>query len=81
MAEYAETFRSMTGDQAKSMVETFLAADEGIAKVKRDYVKKFRKFLPDTKVARVFLIDERIDGAEAAQLLSQIPVTGEQASQ
>ena len=76
VAEYAETFRTMTDDQAKSMVETFLAADEGIAKVKRDYLKKFRKFLPETKVARVFLIDERIDGALAAQLLSKIHVTG-----
>ena len=79
--EYAETFRSMTGDQAKAMVENFLAADEGIVKVKRDYLKKFRKFLPETKVARVFLIDERIDSAIAAQLLSKIPVTGEQAAQ
>jgi len=67
----------MSGDQAKAMVESFLAADEGIVKVKRDYLKKFRKFLPETKVARVFLIDERIDGAEAAQLLSKIPVSGE----
>ena len=77
VAEYAETFRTMSGDQAKAMVESFLAADEGIVKVKRDYLKKFRKFLPETKVARVFLIDERIDGAEAAQLLSKIPVSGE----
>ncbi len=81
VAEYAETFRTMTSDQAKSMVESFLAADEGIVKVKRDYLKKFRKFLPETKVARVFLIDERIDGAEAAQLLSKIPVTGGQVAQ
>jgi hypothetical protein len=81
VAEYAETFRTMTGDQAKAMVESFLAADEGIAKVKRDYLKKFRKFLPETKVARVFLIEERIDGAEAAQLLSKIPVTGEATEQ
>ena len=81
VAEYAETFRTMTGDQAKAMVESFLAADEGIVKVKRDYLKKFRKFLPETKVARVFLIDERIDGAEAAQLLSKIPVTGEATAQ
>ena len=77
VAEYAETFRTMSGDQAKTMVKSFLAADEGIVKVKRDYLKKFRKFLPETKVARVFLIDERIDGAEAAQLLSKIPVSGE----
>ena len=31
VAEYAETFRT-TSDQAKAMVESFLAADEGIVK-------------------------------------------------
>ncbi len=81
IAEYAETFRTMTGDRAKSMVESFLAADEGIVKVKRDYLKKFRKFLPETKVARVFLLDERANSAEAVMLLSKIPVAGEQPPQ
>jgi Spy/CpxP family protein refolding chaperone len=77
VAEYAETSRTMTGDQAKAMIELFLAADEGIVKVKRDYLKKFRKFLPETKVTRVFMIDERIDSALSAQLLSGVPVAGE----
>lgn len=81
VAEYAETFRTMTGDQAKSMVESFLSADEAIVKVKRDYLKKFRKFLPETKVARVFLLDERINTAEAVLVVSKIPVAGEQPAQ
>ncbi len=81
VVEYAETFRTMTGDQAKSMVESFLSADEAIVKVKRDYLKKFRKFLPETKVARVFLLDERINTAEAVLLVSKIPVAGEQPAQ
>ena len=79
VAEYAETFRTMTGDQAKSMVESLLSADEGIVKVRRDYVKKFRKFLPETKVARVFLIDDRIDAAMSALLFAQVPVVVEPA--
>ncbi len=81
VAEYAETFRTMTGDQAKSMVESLLAADEGIVKARRDYLKKFRKFLPETKVARVFLIDDRIDVAMAAQLFTRVPLVGEPAAQ
>ncbi len=81
VAEYAETFRTMTGDQAKSMVEGLLAADEGIVKARRDYLKKFRKFLPETKVARVFLIDDRIDAAVAALLFARVPVVGEPAAQ
>ena len=81
VAEYAETFRTMTGDQAKSMVESFLSADEAIVKLKRDYLKKFRKFLPETKVARVFLLDERINAAEDVLLVTKIPVAGEPQAQ
>lgn len=81
VAEYAEIFRTMTGDEAKSMVETFLQADEGIVRLKRDYLKKFRKFLPETKVTRVFMIDDRIDAAIAAQLLAKAPVAGDPPAQ
>ena len=49
--------------------------------MKRDYLKKFRKFLPETKVARVFLIDDKINGVDAAELMSKVPVTGEATEQ
>jgi len=81
VAEYAEIFRTMTGDQAKSMVEDYLQADEGIAKLKRDYLKKFRKFLPETKVARVFMIDDKINAAAFAELMARVPVAGSPATQ
>jgi hypothetical protein len=77
LSDYAEVFRTMTGDQAKSILEDFLQTDEEIAKVKRDYLKKFRKFLPDTKVTRFYLIDAKIDLAGEAMLMTKIQTIGE----
>jgi hypothetical protein len=75
--EYAEIFRTMTGDQANAILEDVLQADEGIAKLKREYLKKFRKFLPDTKVTRVYLIDAKIDLAGEAALMTKVQTIGE----
>jgi len=77
IAQYTEIFRSMTGDQAKSILEDFMQSDEEIAKVKRDYQKKFRKFLPDTKLTRFFLIDAKIDLADEAMLMTKVQTIGE----
>ena len=77
IAQYTEIFRSMTGDQAKSILEDFLQSDEEIAKVKRDYLKKFRKFLPDTKLTRFYLIDAKIDLADEAMLMTKVQTIGE----
>lgn len=74
---YAEIFRTMTADQAKGMLEDLLQADEAEAKVKRDYLKKFRKVLPETKVTRVFMIDGRFDADAARALMATVPLAGE----
>jgi len=81
VVEYAQIFRTMTADQAQSIVEESMRIDENIAKLKRDYLKKFRKFLPETKVARVFMIDDKISAASLAELMTKVPVTGETAPQ
>ena len=75
--DYAEIFRTMTGDQAKAILEDVLQTDEEISKVKRDYLKKFRKFLPETKVTRFYLIDAKIDLAAEAMLMTKVQTVGE----
>jgi len=75
--EYAEIFRTMTGEQADAILEDVLQADEGIAKIKRDYLKKFRKFLPETKLTRFYLIDAKIDLAGEAMLMTKVQTIGE----
>lgn len=45
ISEYAQQYRSMTGDVARSLLEGYLATDEQVLKLKRQYLSKFRKGL------------------------------------
>ena len=81
IAAYAENFRTMTGDMAKAMLEDLLQADESLVKLKRDYLKKFLKVLPETKVTRVFIIDACFDVGANRELMAKVPLAGEAASQ
>ena len=74
IAEYAQKYRSMTGDVARSLLEGYLATDEQVLKLKRQYLGKFRKGLPETKVARYYQIENKMDAQAAAELALQIPL-------
>ncbi len=78
---YAESFRTMTGDDAKGMLEDLLQADESLVKVKRDYLKKFLKVLPQTKVTRVFIIDGKFDADAMHDLMAKVPLAGADSTQ
>jgi hypothetical protein len=74
IADYAENYRSMTGDKAKSLLEGYMHTDEDVLKLKRQYLSKFRKGLPETKVARYYQIENKMDALVAAELALQIPL-------
>jgi hypothetical protein len=74
IADYAESYRSMTDDKAKSLLEGYLGTDENVLKVKRQYLSKFRKGLPEIKVARYYQIENKMDALVAADLSLQIPL-------
>ncbi|MGH8595539.1 MAG: hypothetical protein ACREXT_02635 [Gammaproteobacteria bacterium] len=74
IADYAENYRSMTGDKAKSLLEGYLRTDEDVLKLKRQYLSKFRKGLPETKVARYYQIENKMDALIAAELAVRIPL-------
>jgi hypothetical protein len=74
IAEYAQQYRSMTSDVARSLLEGYLSTEEQVLKVKRQYLSKFRKGLPETKVARYYQIENKMDAQVAAELAMQIPL-------
>jgi Skp family chaperone for outer membrane proteins len=72
--DYAEHYRSMTPAKAKSLLDDYLQSDEALIKTKRQYLGKFRKVLPDTKVARFYQIENKMDAFVAAIVALQIPL-------
>lgn len=74
ITDYAMNYDMLKDQQAKSMVDEFLSIEKAELKLKKSYVKKFRKVLPPRKVARYFQIENKIDAVIRVELAQDIPL-------
>ncbi len=74
--DYAKVYDTATAEQAKAMVDEMLAVQQAELKVKESYVPKFRKVIPEVKVARFLQIENKIDALIRLQLAADIPLIG-----
>ena len=71
---YAEKYESMTNDIAKKLLNEYLALEGLRQKVREAYLPKFRKVLPEIKVARYYQIENKINAVVNYELAAQIPL-------
>jgi hypothetical protein len=76
ITDYAEVWEAPTDDQAGAMVDELMAIRKQDLKVRKSYIKKFRKVLPETKVARFVQLENKIDAIIAIGLADAIPLVG-----
>ena len=74
--DYAEVWESPTDDQARAMIDELMAIRKQDLKVRNSYLKKFRKVLPEVKVARFVQLENKIDAIIAIGLADAIPLVG-----
>jgi len=72
--DYAEVWEAPTDDQASAMVDEMMAIQSKELKVRHSYLKKFRKVLPEIKVARFVQIENKIDAIIKIGLADAIPL-------
>jgi polyhydroxyalkanoate synthesis regulator phasin len=72
--DYAVTYESATAEQAKAMVDEMMSIQRADLKVKESYLPKFRKVLPELKVARFLQIENKIDTLIKLDLAANIPL-------
>jgi len=72
--DYAKVFDAATPEQAKAMVDELLAIQRDELKVKESFLPKFRKVLPEVKVARFLQIENKLDAVIKVGLASEIPL-------
>jgi hypothetical protein len=72
--DYAKVFESVTPEKATSMVDEMMAIHRDELKVKELYLPKFRKVLPEVKVARFLQIENKIDAIVKLELAGAIPL-------
>ena len=75
IVEYANQYmNSMSQARAKQLLDRSFAVQKESIKVKERYVRKFRKFLPDTKVVRLMQVENRMDSMIDLKLAEGIPL-------
>ncbi len=72
--DYAENYKSMTNDIAKKLLDEYLTIERLRQKVRDAYLPKFRKVLPEIKVARYYQIENKINAVVNYELAAQIPL-------
>jgi hypothetical protein len=71
---YAKNYNSMTDDAAKKLTDTFLSIKADYVKLVSSYVPRFRKVLPEAKVARFVQIENKVDAILNYELAASIPL-------
>lgn len=73
---YAEIFDNVTEEQAETMTDEMLDIKHDQLKVRKSYVKKFRKVISEVKVLRFLQIENKLDVIVMAEVASGIPLVG-----
>lgn len=74
ITDFAATYQNMTEDAAERMLKEHLDIRSRKLKIRRNYVRRFRKVLPAVKVAKLYQVENKLDAVLDYQLASQIPM-------
>lgn len=74
ITDYAANADNMTDEVAKQLLKDYFEYEKERAKVREKFSKDFRKVIPETKVARFYQIDNKLDAIINFALAMQIPL-------
>jgi hypothetical protein len=72
--DYAAAYATMTDKDAKKLLDEFMTIEGLRLKVRQAYLPKFRKVLPEKKVARYYQIENKIFALVNYELAKDIPL-------
>jgi hypothetical protein len=72
--DYVDAYGKMTNDTAKKLLDEYMTIETLGPKLRQAYLPKFRKALPEIKVARYYQIENKIQAAVMYELAAQIPL-------
>ncbi len=72
--DFAEVYQKMTDSDAKKLLDEYLTIEGLRLKVRQAYLPKFRKALPEKKVARYYQIENKILAVLTYEFAKQIPL-------
>jgi hypothetical protein len=72
--DYSAAYETMSNATAKKLLDEYMAVEALGPKLRSAYLPKFRKVLPEVKVARYYQIENKIQAALVYELAAQIPL-------
>ncbi len=74
ITDYAASYDDLTDDMARQLLENYLQYESKLLDIRKSYVRKFRKALPEIKLARFYQIENKIESITAFVLAREIPL-------
>ncbi len=74
ITDYANSYRSMTDDKAKQLLDEAFATDDAMLKLKKSWAKKMQKSVSPVTTARFFQIEKHLDLIVQSSLADEIPL-------
>ena len=74
IGNYATNYQTMTEEAAKELTNGYLIVEEERVTLMKSFLPKFRKVLPEKKVARYYQLENKIDAVVNYGLAKQIPL-------
>ncbi len=72
--DYKRTFGSTTDDEARKLIDDYLAIQRDRVALRRSYVEPFAEALSGRKLMRFYQIENKIDAVMRYELAASIPV-------
>jgi len=72
--DYAEALKDMKNEEAKALLDESITIESLGLKLRQAYLPKFRKALPEKKVARYYQIENKIQAMLNYELAKEIPL-------
>jgi len=77
ITDYAASYDNLSDEVAKQLIKDMLKYQEKVIKLRKAYLPKFRKAIPDTKLARFYQIENKLDAITNFVLAEEIPLVPE----
>lgn len=74
ITDYAASYDNLTDATARQLIADGLRYQDEMVDLREDYLKKFRKALPEVKLARFYQLENKLDAITNFALARQIPL-------
>ena len=72
--DFADAYEKMSNETAKKLMDEFMTIENLGPKLRQAYLPKFRKVLPEVKVARYYQIENKIQAVLFYEFAANIPL-------